>query len=142
MNLAPQRHGIPLPKPTEVSQPFWDGCARGELLYQRCYACRAAIFDPAVRCRFCGSDKVAWERSAGRGAVYSWSVVWRPQSPAFHVPYAAVIVDMDEGYQIISNVIGCEPDDVHVGMRLIVDFQDVGGGISLPYFRPEDAHGR
>ena len=140
--LLPQSEGIPLPNPTPVSQPFWDGCARGELLYQRCGSCQRAVFNPAPACRWCSSRELSWQRSAGLGSLYSWSVVWRPQSPAFQVPYAAALVDLDEGYQLLSNVIGCTPDDLRAGLRLRVEFHPVGGGFSLPYFRPaEDAAG-
>jgi uncharacterized OB-fold protein len=69
--------------------------------------------------------------------VYSWTVAWRPQSRAFRTPYVAAIVDLDEGYQMLTNVIGCQPDDVHAGMRVAVEFHPIGGGISLPYFRPQ-----
>lgn len=134
--LEAQGEGIPLPQPSIVSQPFWDGCARGELLFQRCGNCGRAVFNPVSRCRYCLSPQLAWERSEGKGAVYSWTVAWRPQHPSFTVPYAAVIVDLDEGYQMLSNVIGCDSDDVHVGMRVEVTFQPVGGDIHLPYFRP------
>jgi uncharacterized OB-fold protein len=135
--LEPQSEGIPLPHPSPASQPFWDGCERSELLYQRCSNCGRAIFIPALLCRFCGSRDLSWAQSAGLGAVYSWSIVWRPQSPAFSTPYAAAIIDLDEGYQMLSNVIGCEPDDIHAGLRVAVEFHLVGEGINLPYFRPQ-----
>jgi uncharacterized OB-fold protein len=134
--LVAQSEGIPLPQPGLVSQPFWDGCARGELLFQRCRACGKAIFNPAPICRFCRSDDLAWERSGGRGTVYSWTVVWRPQTPAFTVPYAPVIVDLDEGFQMVSNLIGCDSDSVRSGLRVAVEFHRVGDGVQLPYFKP------
>src|SRR3954467_7973141 len=133
--LQPQSSGIPLPHPTPLSQPFWDGCAASELRYQRCESCDSPMFIPAMVCRSCGGRSLRWERSEGRGTVYSWSMVWRPQSPSFTSPYAAAIIDLDEGYQMLSNVIGCSPDDVRSGMRGGVEFHDVGG-IQLPYFRP------
>lgn len=128
--------GIPVPVPSALTQPYWDGCARGQLLYQRCESCGGAIFDPAPICRFCGSTSLEWAESSGRGTVYSWSIVWRPQTPAFVVPYAAAIVDVDEGYQIVSNIIGCEPEAIHLGMPVQVEFHEIGSGFSLPYFRP------
>ena len=60
--------------------------------------------------------------------MYSWTTVWRPQTPAFTVPYAAVIVDMDEGWQMLSNLIGCEHDAVHVGMPVEVEFHPIHDG--------------
>jgi uncharacterized OB-fold protein len=134
--LAPQPDGIPLPTVTEVSAPFWDGCARGELLFQRS-VCGRIIWIPEATCRWCGSDEHTWERGAGKGEVYSWSVAYRPVSPAFHAPYAAVIVALDEGYRILSNLVGCEVDDVREGLRVRVVFRAYEGGITLPLFEPE-----
>ena len=134
--LQAQEEGIPLPEPTVTSQPFWDGCARGELLFQRCVRCGKALFNPTPVCRYCTSADLRWERGEGRGTIYSWTIAWRPQHPSFKVPYAAVIVDLDEGYQMLSNLVECDAEDVHVGMRVVVTFHAVGKGIHLPYFRP------
>ncbi len=135
-DLDAQRAGIPLPRPTVVSQPYWDGCRRGELLFQRCRACSAIAFNPSPACRRCLSPELAWEPSAGHGSVYSWTVVHRPQTPAFTVPYAVAIVDLDEGYQMMTNVIACTPEDVHVGLRVRVEFRVIDDEITLPYFVP------
>jgi uncharacterized protein len=143
MVLHPQRSGIPLPEPTPASQPFWDGCAVGELRYQQCRICEHAEFDPAWACRNCGSDELAWQLSAGRGEVYSHTVVWRPQTPEFTAPYVVVIVRFDEGFTLLTNLIGCTVDDVRVGLRVRVAFHAVGDGITLPYVEPdlEGTHG-
>ena len=137
--LVPQGEGIPKPRPTIFSQPFWDGCQRHELLYQRCTQCGLALFNPTPVCRSCTSTDLAWERSAGKGTVYSWTVAWRPQHPSFTVPYAAAIIDMDEGYQMLSNIVDCEVDALRVGMAVEVTFHPIGGGTVLPYFRPRGA---
>ena len=85
--LAPQTGTIPGPHPSELTQPFWDACARGELLFQRCATCGLATHTPAFICAHCTSPELSWEVSAGTGSVYSWTTVWRPQTPAFVVPY-------------------------------------------------------
>ncbi len=136
--LKPHPQGIPLPSPTVVSRPYWEACRRGELLYQRCQGCGRPVFNPATICRWCNSIDLQWKRAHGTGTVYSWSTVWRPQTPAFAVPYVAAIIDVDEGYQMIANIIGCEPDAVYCGMKVAVEFHPIGGGFSLPYFRPVD----
>jgi hypothetical protein len=134
--LVPQPATVPHPWPSTLSKPYWDAAERHELVYQHCGACGRAEFDPALLCRRCGSRALTWERSAGLGTVYSWTVVWRPQQPAFVVPYAPAIVDMDEGYQMLANVVGCDVADLAVGMRVAVEFHPVSGGYVLPYFRP------
>jgi hypothetical protein len=135
--LVPQTGEIPGPYPSELSQPYWDGCARGELLFQRCASCGRATHTPAMICAHCTSHELAWEASAGNSSVYSWTTVWRPQTPAFVVPYQPIIVDVDEGFQMLSNLIGCEHDAVHIGMRVTVEFHAIADGTMLPYFRPE-----
>jgi uncharacterized OB-fold protein len=134
--LKPHPEGIPRPYPTLTSQPFWDACARGELWYQHCTVCGLAIFDPAPICRRCTSSALEWRTSQGAGSVYSWTVVWRPQTPEFVTPYVPAIVALDEGYQMIANIIGCEPEEIAAEMRVAVEFHPIGGGIVLPYFRP------
>jgi uncharacterized OB-fold protein len=134
--LKPHPEGIPLPQPTVISEEFWDGCVRGELMFQRCGQCGRAIFNPAPICRWCTSNELTWEKSDGTGTVYSWTVVWRPQTPAFETPYVVAIIDVDEGYQMIANIIGCEPEDVAPGMKVAVEFHPIGGGMSQPYFKP------
>ena len=133
---ASQTGEIPVPYPSVVSRPYWEGCRRDELLFQRCGDCDGITHTPAVMCAHCVSRKLSWERSAGTGAVYSWTTVWRPQTPAFTIPYTAIIVDVDEGWQMLSNLIGCEHDAVDVGMRVEVEFHPLNDEITLPYFRP------
>src|SRR5207244_13237491 len=125
--LSPQRVTIPDPHPSPLTQPYSDGCNRGELLFQRCADCGHATHTPAYICSHCTSRALGWERSAGTGAVYSWTTVWRPQIPAFEVPYVAVIVDVHEGWQVLSNLIGCEVADAEIGMRVQVGFHPSEG---------------
>lgn len=135
--LVPQGPGIPLPRPSAVSQPFWDGCAIGELRVQRCATCATALFDPTLRCRSCGGSDLRWEVSSGHGTVSTWATVWRPQTPEFTVPYTAAIIRLDEGCDMVSNLIGCSVDDVATGMAVRVEFHPIRDGIVLPYFTPQ-----
>jgi uncharacterized OB-fold protein len=134
--LEPQT-GIPLNPTTAITAPFWDGCAEGELRYQRCADCGTANFTPTELCRGCSSRELAWSTSTGRGSVYTWTVVHRPVTPSFTTPYAVAIVDLDDGYRMLTNIIGIEPQDIHEGLRVRVDPHPVGGDRVLPYFRPD-----
>jgi len=138
MMLEPQRAGIPVPAVTPFTRPFWDAAKEGRLLYQFFPASGRAQFNPAPIDRVSLSEEFEWRQSAGRGAVYSHSTVWRPQTPAFRTPYAAAIVELEEGYHMISNIVGCDPGDVHVGLRVIVQFERIGDEFVLPYFTPEE----
>jgi uncharacterized protein len=134
--LQPQPPSTRTPRPTHFSAPYWEGCAVGELRFRRCRSCGQAIADAPRLCWRCHSRDLAWEVSAGRGRLYSWSVVWRPQTPEFHVPYAVAVVALDEGVHLVSAVIGCEPADLAEGLELMVEFHPSAEGMQLPYFRP------
>ena len=135
--LLPQPEGIPAPRPSLHSRPYWEGCRRHQLLYQRCAECSFSRPRrvhglrpvPCVVAR-CGRT------SAGTGSLYSWTVVWRPPDPAFRVPYAPAVVHLDEGFFMLSAVIGCEPEALQEGLRLAVEFHPASDEITLPYFRP------
>jgi hypothetical protein len=81
------------------------------------------------------SRHLDWEVSGGLGSIYSWTVAWRAQSPAFTTPYAPVIVELDEGFQMISNLVNCEAEEIDVGMRVRVLFHPLASR-TLPYFEP------
>lgn len=134
--LRPQTGNIPVPYPSVVSRPYWDGTRREELLVQRCDDCGGYTHTPALLCAHCCSRSLEWVRSTGTGTVYSWTSVWRPQTPEFTVPYVPLIVDMDEGWQMLANLVDCTVDDVRVGMRVEVVFHRLNDDITLPYFRP------
>ncbi|WP_077087070.1 Zn-ribbon domain-containing OB-fold protein [Mycobacterium rhizamassiliense] len=133
--LPPQSGAVPHADATTLTTPFWQGCAVGELRFQRCTDCNHPNFPPTEHCRMCASFNQVWERSTGRGRLYSWTVVNRPVTPAFVPPYAPAIVTLDEGYQMISNVIGVGVDALRIDLELRVEFHRVGDdALWLPYF--------
>ena len=134
--LQPQLAGIPIPRMSPESAPYWEGTRQGELRYQQCLACEAPNFGPGLVCRVCRSRSLRWVAGAGRGSLYSWTVVWRPQTPAFAVPYAPAIVRMDEGYDLLTALVGLDPEDIVEGLRLAVEFHPISDDITLPFFRP------
>ncbi|KZS72306.1 hypothetical protein A4G29_25525 [Mycobacterium kansasii] len=133
--LRPQSGPVPHPS-SPLSAPFWDGCRAGELRYQHCQACGAANFPPAEHCRQCLSKNLTWMRSAGVGEIYSWTVVYRPVTAELGPPYAPAIVTLDEGYQMLTNIVGIAPADLAIGMRVQVQFHEIGSDVTLPYFTP------
>jgi uncharacterized OB-fold protein len=134
--LQPQPPGAAVPRPGLHSRPYWEGCRRHELLYQRCGACGHRGLRAFGVCSVCLATSPLWERSAGTGTLYSWTVVWRPPEPSLVVPYAPAVVHLDEGVWMLSAVIGCEPADLHDGMQLAVEFHPASDEITLPYFAP------
>ena len=131
--LRPQTGPVPHAS-SEASIPFWQGCQAGELRYQRCEACGISNFPPTEHCRQCLSAELRWQQSSGRGEIYSWTVVHRPVTAEFKPPYAPAIITLDEGYQMLTNVVGVAPEELAIGMRVHVQFHAVGPDVTLPYF--------
>jgi uncharacterized protein len=134
--LQAQHSATSVPHPSPESAPFWEGTRLGELRFQRCRRCGHANFGPGRACRACRSRDLRWQASAGTGAVFSWTVVWRPQTPAFDVPYAPAIIRMDEGYDMLSALVGLEPESISVGLRVMAEFVPISEAITLAFFRP------
>jgi len=123
----------PLPRPTALSQPHWEGARAGVLRVQRCRDCGAHVFIPQPLCTACQSDALVWSDSRGHGSVYSFTIVHRAPHPSFVAPYAVAIVALDEGFEMLANL-ECEYAAISVGMRVRVAFRALSAEISLPYF--------
>ena len=127
---------IPLPRPTSLSRPHWEGCQAGVLRVQRCRDCGHFVFIPQPLCTRCQSEALEWVASTGCGSVYSYTVVHRPPRPAFAVPYVIAIVELEEGWHMLTTLVDVAPADVRVGLPVEVTFRPMSEEISLPYFRP------
>ncbi|NRA04147.1 MAG: Zn-ribbon domain-containing OB-fold protein [Myxococcales bacterium] len=126
---------IPLPRPTALSRPHWDGCREGVLRVQRCAACGSYEFIPQAVCTRCQAGKLEWVESSGRGSVYSHTTVYRPPRPEFDAPYVVAIVELEEGWHMLTNLVDCTPEEVAIGLPVEVDFRAVSDEITLPCFR-------
>jgi uncharacterized protein len=128
----------PLPFANEDSQEYWEACKRGELRLQQCARCAHVRFPPAVVCPRCLSDAFAWQKMSGRGTIYTWIVVHRPQHPAFFedVPYNVAIVELEEGPRVHSRIVGRANESLAIGMRVEVFFEKKNDDVTMPYFRP------
>lgn len=129
--------GRPLPQPSAVTQPFWDGARRHELWIQRCQACGTHLFYPRRLCTTCGSADLDWVEASGRGSVFTYTIARRATHPAFadRVPYVIAVVELEEGPKLTTNIVGVDPDDVRIDMPVVVTYEDADD-VSLVNFRP------
>ena len=127
----------PIPTITPDMKPFFDAAKRHELVVQRCRQCGTHRFPAREICSQCLSRQVEWVRVSGRGEVFSYNVMHQVYHPGFatEVPYAVVVVQLDEGAKMISNLVGVAPQDIRIGMRVEVVFEDVSDEVTLPKFR-------
>jgi uncharacterized OB-fold protein len=127
----------PAPRPTADSAVYWDAVARGELVAQRCIMCGELRHPPRPMCHHCRSLEWQEQRLAGSGSLYSYAVLHHPRSPQFEYPVLAALVDLDQGVRVVTNLVGVEPADIRIGMRLTVDFEPTSDGGAVPVFRPD-----
>jgi uncharacterized OB-fold protein len=130
----------PLPSPDPDSGRFWDACAEHRLIAQRCGDCDAWRWPPAAYCPRCHRRGGTWHELPGTGRVESFVIVERAAGAAFaaELPLVVATVRLDgaDGVVLRSNVVGCRPDDVVVGMAVEVTFRHLSDAVALPLFEP------
>lgn len=129
----------PRPEPSELTVPFWDAAREHMLVRPVCSACGRNFFTPQIACPACLSVEWAYEESSGRGTVYSATVVHRAPFPGLPTPYQVAIVDLDEGWSMLTNVVDSSEAPTPIGTEVEVVWIDVDAKLTLPAFRPVEA---
>lgn len=112
---------------------FWEGADRHELVVQQCVSCGARRHPPVAMCGECGSLDVAWSACSGRGRVASWMLSQHPNR-ADDDPVVIVLVELEEGVRVVSNLIAAPGPGPHEGLEVEVDFIEIEDA-TLPVFR-------
>lgn len=77
--------------------------------------------------------------ASGRGSVHTFTVIRHPQFPGYDSPVVAALIDLEEGTRLVSSVVDCAPEDVHIGMPVQGFVHEDEDGFKLPLFRPREA---
>lgn len=127
----------PLPMANQDSEPYWEAADKGTLVVSKCGACNHVFLPPANLCPVCLAEDVSFTPASGRGKIYSFIVVHRPQHPAFFpdAPYNVAIVELEEGPRLHTRIVDADPNMLKVDAQVTVDFEKVDDEISLPVFR-------
>jgi uncharacterized OB-fold protein len=128
----------PLPQPDADTRPFWEGCKKHELRFQKCSKCGHVRWPPSILCPACHATDTAWIKASGKGTVYTFAVYHRAFHKAFQddIPYVTAAIELEEGPRLLSNIVGCRPEEVYCDMPVEVTWEDVTKEFSLPKFRP------
>jgi uncharacterized OB-fold protein len=126
-----------LPRGEERHGEFYAFCKKHELRFQRCSNCGTWRHMPRESCAACSSFDWSWEPSTGKGTLFSWTVIHRAIHPGWagDVPYASIVVEMDEGVRLVSVLDGVPLEDLTIGLPLEVVFDDVTPEVTLHKFR-------
>ena len=128
----------PIPRITPELAPFFAAAKRGELAVQRCTACGLRRFPPREVCSACWSRDVEWVAVPGTGEIYSFYLMHQVYHPGFagEVPYPVVVVQLDEGPRVTSNLVDCPREAIRIGLPVEVVFEELSPEVTLPKFRP------
>jgi hypothetical protein len=126
------------PSSTPLTEPFWDATRDHRLLVQWCLTCDQVVFYPRDVCPACLGGELEWRDAAGTATVAAVSVQHRagPGRDDVDGPYAVALVDLPEGARLMTNIVGCDPDDVAVGQAVQVHWHPLSDGRNLPLFEP------
>jgi uncharacterized OB-fold protein len=144
--LSPFGPGMPRPTLDADTEAFWSACREHRLVVQRCVACGAHRFAPAPVCHRCHSFATELDVSAGRGELYTWTVVHQVMHPAVAdaAPYNVAVVRLDDcgGAMITTNIVSVDQSELVAGMAVEVWWDDIDDELTLPRFAPrrEEEH--
>jgi uncharacterized OB-fold protein len=119
--------------------PFWESLRRREAAVQKCSSCGAWRYIPKERCPKCYSADWQWTAISGRGEIYTYTVVRRAPTPAYQAeaPYVIAHVTMDEGFRMAAILSGVDPDDVRIGSRVKLVYEEATPQWTLFGFEPD-----
>ena len=130
---------LPAPAPVinTTTAEFWNATTEGRFLLQRCEACNIVLWFPRRNCPKCWTEDVSTFDAQQTGTVYSFTVV-RKGTAAFKDagPFVIAYVELADGPRIMTNIVDCDIDALHIGMPVEMVFHDTGEGSALYRFRP------
>ena len=128
-----------LPVIDDRNRYYWEGARDHKLTLLRCCDCEYWIHPPRESCRRCLSERLEPRAAAGRGRVYSWSVMHSKGNPGFddRLPYTVVVVELDEqaGLFMIGDLDGAG-EGLEIGQPVEVTFETLTPEVTLPQWKP------
>jgi uncharacterized OB-fold protein len=115
---------------------WWDMAADGKLGIQRCARCKTLRHPPRPMCGECRSLEWQAIEASGRGSICSFTVLRHPRFPGYRYPLIIVLVDLEEGTRLTSELVDCEPEAVEFGMPVVMKIHEDADGFRLPVFAP------
>lgn len=134
-----ERRPRPLPTPTNITEEFWDAAKQKRLLLQYDPQADKYQFYPRGISLYSGKRNLEWREVAGKGRLYSYTETVIP-TRGFEdlAPYLIGLVELDEGVRLMSLLHNCSADDVKIGMRVRLCWDELTEGYSFFAFEPDE----
>ena len=120
--------------------PFWEATRERKLLIARCANCGTFRHPAGPFCPTCLCQEVTWFAPRGDGLIYSYTICRRSPYKGV-VPdftYAPIVVELPDapGIRMISTLVDADPAQIHIGQKVVLDWNPLPDGMHVPTFRP------
>ena len=122
---------FPAPPVNVEYEEFWSKANNGKLLLPRCMDTNQFFWYPRKISPFTLSANVEWVEAAGKGVIYTFSIM-RRADPQYVIAYVRLV----EGITMMTNIVECDPDSLEVGQPVELLMQESENGQKIPVFRP------
>lgn len=123
---------IPAPEIRPEAKHYWESLTQGTMLIQKCKSCGNKYHYPRPFCPSCMSRDVEWMPIAGKGTIYSFTLVRNKGA----VASAPVFVTLEEGPTLLSALVDCDYDKLAIGQAVKLKLMPSEGGPPIPFFTP------
>lgn len=128
----------PLPQVNSETKPFWDGCRKHELRFQKCLDCGHVRWPPSIICSQCHSSNTEWIISNGKGKIYTYVIFHQVFHKGFadDVPYVTASIELEEGPRLLSNIVEYDVNEINCETPVEVVWEEITEEFTIPKFRP------
>ena len=123
------------------AEPYWEGSRQKKLVIKYCRTAKKYQHFPRPTSIFTGRRRdIEWREVSGKGEIFSYTVTYRGTDNFRAVePYAVACVTLEEGVNVIANMVNCTEDELRVGLKVAPYWMPLEDGKHLLMFQPERA---
>jgi uncharacterized OB-fold protein len=126
------------PKPRSFSKAYWEATRDKRLLLQYDKRNGKYQFFPRPTSIYDGRRDLEWREVSGKGAIFTYTIAHRARPPfQGHEPFAIGLVTLDEGVNVMGNIVHCTPERLKIGLRVRPFWAPLANGTHLLMFEPE-----
>jgi uncharacterized protein len=126
------------PKPRSFSKAYWDATREKRLIVQYDRRSGKYQFFPRATSIYDGRRDLEWREVSGKGELFSYTIAHRARPPfQGHEPFAIGLVTLDEGVNVMANIVHCTHDQMKIGLRVKPFWAPLANGTHLLMFEPD-----
>ena len=129
-------HKVPILK----TRRFWEKLEEGEVYATKCRKCGRLYYPPQGDCTHCLSSDVEWVKLSNEATIETYTYAsQRPAGFNQYEPYIIAIARTKDGIRVMGWLEDIEPEDVKLGMKLIMSTKKLPDGFLVITFKPKSS---